>query len=100
MKLEIFASTTNVLRTLMYLEKLLTQEELPAEPESGSEGSSMVEPVQMTRTRTTTALLGVVLMHSVDRLASRADMAGRRPVIMYHYDLGIDMDCELPCRCR
>ena len=70
------------------------------EPGSGSEGSSTVEPVQVTRTRTTTALLGAVLMHSVDRLASRADKAGRRPVIMCHYDLGIDMDHELPCRCQ
>ena len=33
MKLELSVSTTNVLRTLMYLAKLLTQEELPTEPE-------------------------------------------------------------------
>ena len=32
MKLELSVSITNVLRTLMYLAKLLTQEELPAEP--------------------------------------------------------------------
>ena len=38
------------------------------EPGSGSEGSSTVEPVQVTRTRTTTALLGAVLMHRVDRV--------------------------------
>ena len=65
----------------------LTREELPMEPESGSEGSSRVEPVQVTRTRTTTALLGAMLMHSIKRLASEADKAGRRPVIMLHYDL-------------
>ena len=57
------------------------------EPESGSEGSSTVEPVQVTKTRTTTALLGAMLMHSIKRLASEADKAGRRPVIMLHYDL-------------
>ena len=61
---------------------MLTREELPAEPESGSEGSSTVEPVQVARTRTTTALLGAALIHSVDRLASMADKAGRRPVLM------------------
>ena len=33
----------------------------------------------MTRTRKTAALLGVVLMHSVDRLPYMADKAGRRP---------------------
>ena len=55
------------------------------EPESGSEGSSTVEPVQVTRTRTTTAVLGAMLMHSIKRLASEADKAGRRPVIMLHY---------------
>ena len=52
----------------------LTREELPMEPESGSEGSSTVEPVQVTRTRTTTALLGAMLMHSIKRPAS----CGRR----------------------
>ena len=57
------------------------------EPESGSEGSSTVEPVQVTRICTTTALLGAMLMHSIKRLASEADKAGRRPVIMLHYDL-------------
>ena len=61
----------------------LTREELPMEPESGSEGSSTVEPVQVTRTRTTTALLGAMLMHSIKRLASEADKAGRRPVHYY-----------------
>ena len=65
----------------------LTREELPMEPESGSEGSSTVEPVQVTRICTTTALLGAMLMHSIKRLASEADKAGRRPVIMLHYDL-------------
>ena len=58
------------------------------EPESGSKGSSTVEPVQVTRTRTTTALLGAMLMHSIKRLASEADKAGRRPVIMLHYTAG------------
>ena len=57
------------------------------EPESGSEGSSTVEPVQVTRICTTTALLGAMLMHSIKRLASEADKAGRRPVIMLHYAL-------------
>ena len=70
------------------------------EPESGSEGSSMVEPVQVTRTRTTTALLGAVLMLCINMLASEADKAGRRPVIMIHYDLGIHLAQKLPCACR
>ena len=61
---------------------MLTREELPAEPESGFEGSSTVEPVQVATTRTTTALLGATFIHSGDRLASIADKAGRRPVLM------------------
>ena len=40
------------------------------EPESGSEGSSTVEPVQVTKTRTTSALLGAMLMHIIKRPAS------------------------------
>ena len=79
---------------------LLTQCELPEKPESGSSGSSTTQPLQVTSERSAKALLGSVLMHCVDRLASRADKAARRPVIMCHYDLGIDMDCELPCRCQ
>ena len=69
------------------------------EPESGSEGSSTVEPVQVTRTRTTTALLGAMLMHSIKRLASEADKAGRRPVIMLHYDLAASTQ-KSSCGCR
>ena len=68
------------------------------EPDSGSIGSSTVEPVQVTRARTTAALLGAVLMLNVDRLASRADKDGRRPVIMFHYTLGINWIVELPYR--
>ena len=87
MKLELSASTTTQAPAAMDAEELATQEELPAEPESGSEGSSMVEPVQVTRERTTTALLGAVLMYSVNKLATRADKAGRHPVIMLHCNL-------------
>ena len=59
---------------------ILTREELPAKPDSGSGGSSTVEPVQETRTRTTKALLSEVLMRCVERFASMADEAGRRPL--------------------
>ena len=74
---------------------LLTREELPTEPESGSESSSTVEPVQVTRTRTTTAFLGAMLMHIIRRLAFEAYKAGRRPVIMLHYNLAASTE-ELP----
>ena len=78
---------------------LLTQSELPEKPESGSSGSSTTQPLQVTSERTAKALLGSVLMNCVDRLASRADKAGRRPIIMCHHDLGIDLAQKLPCRC-
>ena len=61
---------------------MLTREELPAEPGSGFSGSSTTEPVEVTSTRTTKALLGTVLMDCVDRLTSRAYKAGRRPVFL------------------
>ena len=83
LKLEIFASITNVLRTLMYLEKLLTQEELPAEPGSGSEGSSTVESTLATSMRPATALLVTMLTDGLEIVLGSAAKAGRRP---HHHD--------------
>ena len=73
------------------------------EADSASNGSSTVESVQVTRTRTTTALLGAMSMHIVNRLTSSAGKAGRRPVFMLHYDLRHRCGyCELPVphRCQ
>ena len=98
--LELSRRATSPVEAPWCSDALLTQSELPEKPESGSSGSSTTQPLQVTSERTAKAFLGSVLMHCVDRLASRANKAGRRPVIMCHYDLGIDMDCELPCRCQ
>ena len=45
-------------------------------------GSSTTEPVEVTSARTIKALLGTLLVHYIERLAYRADKAGRRPVII------------------
>ena len=60
LKLELSVSITNVLRTLMYLAKLLTQEELPAEPGSGSEGSSAVESTSIASMDSSTGWLAIL----------------------------------------
>ena len=82
LKLELPESTTNVLRTLMYLEKMLTQEELPAEPGSGSEGSSTVESTLTTSMRPDTALLVTALTDGLECVLRSAAKAGRHP---YHH---------------
>ena len=46
----------------MYLAKLLTQEELPTEPGSGSEGSSAVESTSIASMDSSTGLLCTSLM--------------------------------------
>ena len=61
---------------------MLTQEELPAEPESGFAGSSTVVSISMTRIGSGTGLLCISLMHDLDNVLGRAAKAGRRPVIM------------------
>ena len=45
---------------------MLTQEELPAEPESGFAGSSTVVSISMTRIGSGTGLLCISLMHDLD----------------------------------
>ena len=80
-----------------------TQEELPAEPGSGFAGSSTVVSISMTRIGSGTELLRISLMHGLDNVLGRAAKAGRRPVIMLHYDLaasssGTHRSCH--CRCR
>ena len=66
----------------MGAETCRTQEELPAEPESGSEGSSTVESTSVTRKRSDAGLLCISLMHGIDNVLGRAAKAGRRPVTM------------------
>ena len=61
---------------------LLTQEELPGKPESGSEGSSIVESNSMTRMASDAGLLYVSLMYVIENVLGRPAKAGRRPVIM------------------
>ena len=80
-KLELSASTTDVRRTPMGAETCRTQEELPAEPESGSEGSSTVESTSVTRKRSDAGLLCISLMHDLNNVLGRAAKTGRRPVI-------------------
>ena len=81
-KLELSASTTDVRRTQMGAETCRTQEELPAEPGSGSEGSSTVEFTSVTRKRADAGLLCISLMNGIDNVLGRAAKAGHRPVIM------------------
>ena len=76
--LELSRRATSPVEAPWCSDALLTREELPTEPGSDSEGSSTVELEQVVTTHTTTALLGAVLIHSVDRLASRADKAAWR----------------------
>ena len=57
--------------------------ELPAEPGSGSEGSSTVESTSTTRKRSGRGLLCISMMHGLDNVLGRALKAGRRP---YHHD--------------
>ena len=57
--------------------------ELPAEPGSGSEGSSSVESTSTTRKRSGRGLLLISMMHDLDNVLGRALKAGRRP---YHHD--------------
>ena len=65
----------------MGAETCRTQEELPAEPESGSEGSSTVESTSVTRKRSDAGLLCISLMHDLNNVLGRAAKTGRRPVI-------------------
>ena len=92
MKLELSVSTTNVLRTLMYLAKLLTQEELPTEPGSGSEGSSTVESILTTSMRSATALLVTMLTDGLENVLGSAAKAGAAPTIMTIHGLSIDLE--------
>ena len=55
--------------------------ELPAEPGSGSEGSSTVESTSTTRKRSDAGLLCISLMHDLNNVLGRAAKTGRRPVI-------------------
>ena len=67
----------------MYLEKMLTQEELPQEPGSGSKGSSTVEPTLTTSLRSATALLVITLTDVLENVLRSAAKAGRWP---HHHD--------------
>ena len=67
----------------MYLEKWLTQEELPAEPGSGSEGSSTVESTLASSMRPATVLLVTMLTDGLETVLGSAAKAGRRP---HHHD--------------
>ena len=63
----------------MYLAKLLTQEELPTEPGSGSEGSSAVESTSIASMDSSTGLLCTSLMPGINNVLGRALKVGRRP---------------------
>ena len=63
-------STPTSIQTPMCSDVLLTQEELPAKPESGSEGSSIVESNSMTRMASDAGLLYVSLMYVIENVLS------------------------------
>ena len=82
MKLEISVSTPTSMQTPVCSDVLLTQEELPGKPESGSEGSSTVESIWTTSMRSATALLVTSLTDCLESVLRSAAKAGRRP---YHH---------------
>ena len=82
LNLELSASTANVLQTPACSHVLLTQEELLAEPGSGSEGSSTVESILTTSMRSATALLVTMLTDGLENVLGSAAKAGAAPTIM------------------
>ena len=62
---------------------LRTQEELPAKPGSGSEGSSIVESMSIASMHSSTGLLCTSLMPVMNNVLGRALKAGRHP---HHHD--------------
>ena len=81
--MELTASTTILLRTLIYLEEMLTQEELPMEPGSGSGGSSTVESTLTTSMWSATPLLVVTLTGPFEIVVRSTARAGHCP---YQHD--------------
>ena len=79
LKLELSVSTTNALQTPMCSHVLLTQEELPAEPGSGSEGSSAVESMSIASMHSSTGFLCTSLMPGINNVLGRTLKVGRRP---------------------
>ena len=70
----------------MGAETCRTQEELPAEPESGSEGSSTVESTSVTRKRSDAGLLCISLMHDLNNVLGHDNVhtpTGRRSYLMH-----------------
>ena len=92
MNLELSASTANVLQTPACSHVLLTQEELLAEPGSGSEGSSTVESILTTSMRSATALLVTMLTDGLENVLGSAAKAGAAPTIMTIHGLSIDLE--------
>ena len=73
---------------------LRTQEELPAKPGSGSEGSSIVESMSIASMHSSTGLLCTSLMPVMDNVLGRALKAGRHaatPTTMTVHGLCIDL---------
>ena len=81
LKLELSKSTTD--ETPMCSHVLRTQEELPAKPGSGSEGSSIVESMSIASMHSSTGLLCTSLMPVINNVLGRALKAGRHP---HHHD--------------
>ena len=92
LNLELSASTANVLQTPACSHVLLTQEELLAEPGSGSEGSSTVESILTTSMRSATALLVTMLTDGLENVLGSAAKAGAAPTIMTIHGLSIDLE--------
>ena len=79
MKLELSQRAPTSIQTPVCSDVLLTQEELPAKPGSGSEGSSTVESTLATSMRPATALLVTMLTDGLEIVLGSAAKAGRRP---------------------
>ena len=79
--LEMPSSSSILLLAPMVTEEMVTQEELPAKPESGSEGSSALESTLTTRLRSDAALLVMTLTECLRNVLTSVGKAGDRPVI-------------------
>ena len=95
--MELTASTTILLRTLIYLEEMLTQEELPMEPGSGSEGSSTVESTLTTSMWSATALFVIKVGDGLDSTVTTLAKTCRRPASMTIHNLSIALQ---QCGCH
>ena len=79
--LEMPSSFPSLLLAPTVTEEMVTQEELPAKPESGSEGSSALESTLTTRLRSDAALLVMTLTDGLRNVLTSVGKAGDHPVI-------------------